>query len=142
MGMRSWCALGRASDAWRSVSYVEEAITPGRTTIISELMRLRQRGLCSSISVLKFPMLFWSSGMLIRNSTVLEKWQRSPPMTSPSCVGALKTMNKAQLTEMAQNLGVAGATNMAKQELIFQILRVQAERDRPIFSEGVLEVLI
>ena len=42
---------------------------------------------------------------------------------------------------MAKALEIPGATSMKKQELVFQILRAQAEQEGLIFSEGVLEIL-
>jgi transcription termination factor Rho len=42
---------------------------------------------------------------------------------------------------VAKGLDIPGAQTMKKQELVFQILRAQAEMEGLIFSEGVLEVL-
>ena len=53
----------------------------------------------------------------------------------------LKDKSIQQLTQIAKDLAVAGATGMRKQELIFQILKAQTEQSGFIFSEGVLEVL-
>jgi transcription termination factor Rho len=53
----------------------------------------------------------------------------------------LKEMTIQNLTQVAKDLEVAGATGMRKQELIFQILKAQTEQSGFIFSEGVLEVL-
>src|SRR3954468_11642296 len=53
----------------------------------------------------------------------------------------LKDKSIQQLTQIAKDLTVAGATGMRKQELIFQILKAQTEQSGFIFSEGVLEVL-
>jgi len=53
----------------------------------------------------------------------------------------LKDRSIQQLTQIAKDLAVAGATGMRKQELIFQILKAQTEQSGFIFSEGVLEVL-
>jgi transcription termination factor Rho len=53
----------------------------------------------------------------------------------------LKDKGIQQLTQIAKDLTVAGATGMRKQELIFQILKAQTEQSGFIFSEGVLEVL-
>ncbi len=50
-------------------------------------------------------------------------------------------MNIRALTDIARQMDVPGATGMRKQELIFQILRVRAERTGALFSEGVLETL-
>jgi transcription termination factor Rho len=56
-------------------------------------------------------------------------------------ITALKDKSIQELTQIAKNLNVAGATGMRKQELIFQILKAQTEQSGFIFSEGVLEVL-
>ena len=53
----------------------------------------------------------------------------------------LKDKSIQELTQIAKDLTVAGATGMRKQELIFQILKAQTEQSGFIFSEGVLEVL-
>ena len=53
----------------------------------------------------------------------------------------LKDLNIQALNQIAQELEIEGASGMRKQELIFQILRVQTERSGLIFSEGVLETL-
>jgi transcription termination factor Rho len=50
-------------------------------------------------------------------------------------------MGVTELTRIAKQLEVPGATGMRKQELIFEILRARAEKSGLIFSEGVLEVL-
>ena len=56
-------------------------------------------------------------------------------------ISELKEMSISKLTQIAQDLKVAGATGMRKQEVIFQILKAQTEQSGFIFSEGVLEVL-
>jgi transcription termination factor Rho len=56
-------------------------------------------------------------------------------------IGALKEMGIQHLTHVAKELGVPGATGMRKQDLIFQILKAQAEQSGFVFSEGVLETL-
>jgi transcription termination factor Rho len=53
----------------------------------------------------------------------------------------LKDMGVTELTKIAKQLDVPGATGMRKQELIFQILRSRAEKSGMLFSEGVLETL-
>ena len=53
----------------------------------------------------------------------------------------LKDMSIQKLTQIAKELNVAGASGMRKQDLIFQILKAQAEQSGLIFSEGVLETL-
>ena len=56
-------------------------------------------------------------------------------------IAELKEMNISGLAKVAKDLGVAGATGMRKQELIFKILQAQTEQSGLIFSEGVLECL-
>jgi transcription termination factor Rho len=56
-------------------------------------------------------------------------------------LAALKEMSVTPLIQLAKSLEIPGATTMKKQELVFQILRAQAEKEGLIFSEGVLEIL-
>jgi len=56
-------------------------------------------------------------------------------------LAVLKEMGIQKLIEVAKELEIPGATSMKKQELVFQILRAQAEKEGLIFSEGVLEIL-
>ena len=70
--------------------------------------------------------------------------QPSAPQPSPRPslnINDLKDMSIQKLTQIGKDLNVAGATGMRKQDLIFQILKAQAEQSGFIFSEGVLEVL-
>ena len=80
--------------------------------------------------------------------------QKAPPPIAPSPaavaataaapvieLSALKDMGVAELTKIAQDLDLPGATGLRKQDLIFQILRARAEKSGLLFSEGVLEVL-
>jgi transcription termination factor Rho len=53
----------------------------------------------------------------------------------------LKDMSIQKLNQIAKDLGVQGYAGLRKQELIFKILQVQAEKSGLIFSEGVLECL-
>ncbi|HLA79549.1 MAG TPA: transcription termination factor Rho [Vicinamibacteria bacterium] len=53
----------------------------------------------------------------------------------------LKEMSAQKLAGVAKALAIPGAATMKKQELVFQILRAQAEKEGLIFSEGVLEIL-
>jgi transcription termination factor Rho len=64
-----------------------------------------------------------------------------PPGTASLNINDLKEMNIQKLTQVGKDLGVPGATGMRKQDLIFQILKAQAEQSGFIFSEGVLETL-
>jgi transcription termination factor Rho len=56
-------------------------------------------------------------------------------------LAALKEMGITKLAQVAKTLEIPGAATMKKQELVFQILRAQAEKEGLIFSEGVLEIL-
>ena len=56
-------------------------------------------------------------------------------------LATLKDMSVSNLTKIAKQLDVPGATGMRKQELIFEILKARAEKSGLIFSEGVLETL-
>ncbi len=72
-----------------------------------------------------------------------------PPSTPPKAdapentldIRALKEMSIADMTQIANDLGVEGASAMRKQELIFKILQAQTEQSGLIFAEGVLECL-
>ena len=71
-----------------------------------------------------------------------------PPPQAPAqapaqtiSLSAMKEMSITELTKIGKDLDIAGATGMRKQELIFEILRVRAEKTGNVFSEGVLETL-
>jgi len=53
----------------------------------------------------------------------------------------LKEMSISELTVVAKEFEVEGASGMRKQELIFKLLAAQTEKSGLIFSEGVLETL-
>jgi transcription termination factor Rho len=53
----------------------------------------------------------------------------------------LKEIKISELTSMARELNVEGASGMRKQELIFAILQAQTEKNGLIYGEGVLEIL-
>jgi len=54
---------------------------------------------------------------------------------------ALKEKRISDLIRMARDLGIEGTSTLRKQELIFAIIKAQAEQNGLIFAEGVLEVL-
>jgi len=56
-------------------------------------------------------------------------------------IAELKTKKIAELTKLAQEVGVSGVTGIKKSELIFRIIEKQTEKEGLIFAEGVLEVL-
>jgi transcription termination factor Rho len=53
----------------------------------------------------------------------------------------LKKKKINELTKIARELNVEGASGMRKQDLIFAILQAQTEKNGLIFGEGVLEIL-
>jgi len=53
----------------------------------------------------------------------------------------LKKKKISELTKIARELNVEGASGMRKQDLIFSILQAQTEKNGLIFGEGVLEIL-
>jgi transcription termination factor Rho len=53
----------------------------------------------------------------------------------------LKRKKINELTKIARELNVEGASGMRKQDLIFAILQAQTEKNGLIFGEGVLEIL-
>ena len=53
----------------------------------------------------------------------------------------LKTMKISDLTKLAKEYRIEGASGMPKQELIFSLLQARSERKGLIYGEGVLEVL-
>ena len=79
-----------------------------------------------------------------RGETSTEEIAEKPSKSEkqkPLNIAELKEMNISGLAKVAKDLGVAGATGMRKQELIFKILQAQTEKSGLIFSEGVLECL-
>jgi transcription termination factor Rho len=53
----------------------------------------------------------------------------------------LKMMRISELTEMAKEFHIDGASGMRKQDLIFSLLQAHSERNGLIYGEGVLEIL-
>lgn len=53
----------------------------------------------------------------------------------------LKEKSISELTQIANNMEVEGASSLRKQELIFKVLAAQTEKSGLIFSQGVLEIL-
>ena len=56
-------------------------------------------------------------------------------------ISELKEKNITELTKIARNLELPGASGLRKQDLIFKILQAQSEKEGHIFAEGVLEIL-
>jgi transcription termination factor Rho len=53
----------------------------------------------------------------------------------------LKEKHISDLVHMAREMGVEGAANLRKQDLVFALLGAQAARNGVVYSEGVLETL-
>ena len=53
----------------------------------------------------------------------------------------LKQKSPAELVTMAEELGVEGASTMRKQDLMFSILKIEAEDGEEIIGNGTIEVL-
>lgn len=53
----------------------------------------------------------------------------------------LKKMKINELTHMAKDAAIEGATGMPKQDLIFALLQAHSEQNGLIYGEGVLEIL-
>ncbi len=59
----------------------------------------------------------------------------------PMDISELKSKKIVELNAIAKDLGIAGYSDLRKQELIFKILEAQTAKDGLTFSKGVLEVL-
>ncbi|MDD4953632.1 MAG: transcription termination factor Rho [Candidatus Omnitrophica bacterium] len=56
-------------------------------------------------------------------------------------IGNLKEMKITELSKLAKELNVNGASGLKKQDLIFKVLQAQAEKEGLMFGEGILEIL-
>jgi transcription termination factor Rho len=56
-------------------------------------------------------------------------------------VSEIKAKSVQELTELAESLEVENAAGLRKQDLIFQILKVQTDNEGKIYADGVLETL-
>ena len=56
-------------------------------------------------------------------------------------IAEMKGKTVSELLQVAQELNIAGASGMRKQELMFKILEAQTQKNGLIFAEGVLEIL-
>ncbi len=64
----------------------------------------------------------------------------APPRRST--LQELKTRTPTELVVLAESLEIDGASNLRTQDLLFAILKAQAERGSEIGGGGVLEVLL
>jgi transcription termination factor Rho len=67
--------------------------------------------------------------------------QKKGMVTENISISELKEKTIDELTELARELNVEGASSMRKQDLIFAILQAQTEKTGYVFAEGVLEIL-
>jgi hypothetical protein len=65
----------------------------------------------------------------------------SPSDSSRMHLKDLKKKSPADLVTMAEELGVEGASTLRKQDLLFAILKAEAENGEQIMGEGTIEVL-
>lgn len=59
----------------------------------------------------------------------------------PMDISELQKKKIVDLNKIAKDLGIAGYSDLRKQELIYKILEAQSEKDGLAFSKGVLETL-
>lgn len=71
----------------------------------------------------------------------MQNSKKSLTATDHISISELKQKTIDELTSVAKDLNVEGATGMRKQDLIFAILHAQTEKIGYVFSEGVLEIL-
>ena len=78
----------------------------------------------------------------LNGETAAKKAKESaPPEDVALNISSLKDMSISELTHIAKEMGIEGATGLRKQELIFKVLAAQTEKSGLIFSQGVLETL-
>ncbi|MDY6971502.1 MAG: Rho termination factor N-terminal domain-containing protein, partial [Thermodesulfobacteriota bacterium] len=53
----------------------------------------------------------------------------------------LKELKISELTKMAKEFRIEGASGMRKQDLVFSLLQAHSEQNGLIYGEGVLEIL-
>ncbi len=68
-----------------------------------------------------------------------EHKSKPPPTESRYTLEDLEGRKASALTEVAKEFEIQGASGMRKQDLVFEVLKCQAERDGNVFLEGVLE---
>jgi transcription termination factor Rho len=70
---------------------------------------------------------------------------KRPPVTAPSGttlrIAEMQSMSMPELTQKAKEWAIENFGTMKKHEVIFEILKKNAERSGILFAEGVLEIL-
>src|SRR4051812_731135 len=67
--------------------------------------------------------------------------KRNPDELEIINLSEIKMIKISELTQLAKQYGIIGASGMRKQELIFSLLQAQSERGGLIYGSGVLETL-
>src|SRR6185503_329125 len=79
------------------------------------------------------------------SSRLLDSPTQSSPQTisqaRPMHLQELKRKSPAELLVFAETYGIENASNLRRQDLMFAILKVLAEKDTSIDGDGVLEIL-
>ncbi len=131
----------------RALRQVREALGLEETTPLIAVSALSGDGMKELLGRRRVPVGIEHKRRMIqrtRNNMAKPTTQNQVDKASPVealDIRALKEMSISQLTQIAKDLGVEGATGMRKQELIFKILQAQTEKSGLIFAEGVLECL-
>ncbi|MBI5775439.1 MAG: transcription termination factor Rho [Verrucomicrobia bacterium] len=77
----------------------------------------------------------------ISAETAEEAAQSSKPKGEKIDISSLQNKSIAELNQMAKDMGVENYGTMKKHEVIFEVLKKNAERSGVLFAEGVLEIL-
>jgi transcription termination factor Rho len=64
-----------------------------------------------------------------------------PPAQNVMNIGELEDKTLGELQEMAKSMGVSGYSRLKKTDMIFRLLRANAEKQGLIFGGGVLEIV-
>jgi len=64
-----------------------------------------------------------------------------PPAQNVMNIGELEDKTLGELQDMAKSMGVSGYSRLKKTDLIFRLLRANAEKQGLIFGGGVLEII-
>jgi transcription termination factor Rho len=67
--------------------------------------------------------------------------KRSIPMDESISISELKERTIDELTKLAKEMNIDGASGLRKQALIYTIMQAQVERQGNVFGEGVIEIL-
>ena len=68
-----------------------------------------------------------------------ERRSKPAPTDSRHTLEDLEAKKASDLIKVAKEFQIEGSSGMRKQDLVFEVLKCQAERDGNVFLEGVLE---